>query len=184
MLVTVIIPVYNVEKYINRCLDSVIRQTYKNLEIIIVNDGSTDNSGKMCDEYAKLDNRIIVIHKDNGGLSQARNIGIEKSTGEYICFIDSDDYVELNMIEDLYNACAKNEVKMVWANKFRELENGKIFIDKTHEQECIIDRKQAYNNILLHDTTVCDKLFKKELFNNVRFPIGKLYEDIDRKSVV
>ena len=93
--ISVIIPVYNVEKYLKRCLDSVINQTYKNLEIILVDDGSTDNSGKICDEYAKNDKRIIVIHKENGGVSVARNIGLDICTGDYVNFIDSDDWIDL-----------------------------------------------------------------------------------------
>ena len=93
-LISIIIPVYNVEKYLKECVDSVRKQTYKNLEIILIDDGSKDNSGKLCDELAKEDNRIKVIHKENGGLSDARNVGIENATGEYIQFIDSDDFVE------------------------------------------------------------------------------------------
>ena len=98
-LISIIIPVYNVEKYLKECVDSVRKQTYKNLEIILIDDGSKDNSGKLCDELAKEDNRIKVIHKENGGLSDARNVGIENATGEYIQFIDSDDFVEKDMIE-------------------------------------------------------------------------------------
>ena len=101
-LISVIIPVYKVEKYLNKCVDSVLNQTYKNLEIILVDDGSPDKCPEICDEYAKKDDRIKIIHKQNGGLSDARNVGIEKSTGEYITFIDSDDYVDSNYIEQLY----------------------------------------------------------------------------------
>ena len=100
--ISVIVPVYNVEKFIKRCLDSIINQTMRDLEIILVNDGSTDNSGKICDEYAQLDNRITVIHKENGGLSSARNTGLDVATGEWIAFVDSDDYIEKNMYEVLY----------------------------------------------------------------------------------
>ncbi|HFI0794571.1 TPA: glycosyltransferase family 2 protein [Streptococcus suis] len=101
-LVSVIVPVYNVEKYLVQCIDSIINQTYQNLEIILVNDGSTDNSGKICDEYAKKDSRIKVIHKENGGLSDARNKGLDFMTGEYVTLVDSDDYLEHNCIENLY----------------------------------------------------------------------------------
>lgn len=178
MLVSVIIPVYNVEKYLRKCLDSVINQTYKELEIILVDDGSTDSSGKICDEYAQKDNRIKVIHKSNGGLSDARNVGIEKSNGEYICFIDSDDYIELDMFENLYKACIEKNVKIASCDKIRELENGKKIIEKRYEESRIITKKEAYSNILLFDPAVCDKMFEKSLFANVRFPKGKLYEDI------
>ena len=100
-LVSVIIPVYNVERYLKKCIDSILNQTYKNLEIILVDDGSTDCSSKICDEYAKNDTRILVIHKANGGQSEARNIGISESKGEYIFFVDSDDYIEYNAIETM-----------------------------------------------------------------------------------
>ncbi len=101
-LISIIIPVYNVEQYLHRCVDSVLNQTYKNLEIILVNDGSPDNCPFICDEYAKKDKRIIVVHKENGGLSSARNAGLEIVQGEYISFIDSDDWIHENYIEILY----------------------------------------------------------------------------------
>lgn len=101
--ISIIIPIYNVEQYLPQCLDSIINQTYKNLEIILINDGSTDNSGKICDNYAKVDNRIHVFHKKNEGVSSARNLGLEKCTGDFIGFVDPDDFIELNMYELLYN---------------------------------------------------------------------------------
>ena len=102
-LVSIIVPVYNVEKYIKKCVDSLITQTYSNLEIILVNDGSPDNSGKICDEYAQSDSRIKVIHKANGGLSDARNTGIDIAEGQYIFFLDSDDWIDCQCIEKLHN---------------------------------------------------------------------------------
>ena len=107
-LITIVIPVYKVEKYIDRCIKSVINQTYKNLEIILVDDGSPDNCPKICDEYAEKDKRIKVIHKKNGGLSDARNVGIEAAKGKYISFIDSDDWIEKDFIECLYKSIKKN----------------------------------------------------------------------------
>ena len=103
-LVSIIVPVYNVEKYLKKCVDSIINQTYKKIEIILIDDGSTDNSSIICDYYSKIDSRINVVHKKNGGLSDARNRGLDIANGEYICFIDSDDYVNLSFVEDLYNA--------------------------------------------------------------------------------
>ena len=103
-LVSVIIPVYDVEPYLRRCLDSVVNQTYKNLEIILVDDGSTDSSPEICDEYAGADSRIIVIHKENGGQAEARNKGIEAATGEYITFVDADDYISSSYVNDLYKS--------------------------------------------------------------------------------
>lgn len=178
MLISVIVPVYNVEKYLKKCLDSIINQSYKNIEIILVDDGSNDTSGKICDEYEKKDERIKVIHKKNGGLSDARNVGIEESKGEYICFIDSDDYIEPNMIEDLYKACIDYNVKIASCDKIRELENGKKVFEKKYESSRMITKKEAYSNMLLFDPAVCDKMFERSLFDEVKFPKGKLYEDI------
>ena len=107
-LISIIVPVYKVEKYLEKCVKSIIGQTYKNLEIILVDDGSPDNCGKLCDEFAALDNRIKVYHKENGGLSDARNYGVEKATGKYIGFVDSDDYIHEEMYEKLYIAIKKN----------------------------------------------------------------------------
>lgn len=112
-VVTVVIPIYNVEKYLNRCIKSVVNQTYKNLEIILVDDGSPDNCPALCDEWAKKDNRIKVVHKENEGLGYARNTGIENATGEYICFFDSDDYIALNTIEKAYHCAKENRVEVV-----------------------------------------------------------------------
>jgi len=118
--ISVIIPVYNVEPYIRKCLDSVINQTYKNLEILLVDDGSTDNSGKICDEYAKNDNRIKVFHKSNGGVSSAKNIGLKHITGKYVGFVDSDDWIEPDMYEILYNALKSENVSVSVASYFKE----------------------------------------------------------------
>lgn len=106
-LVTIVLPIYNVEKYLNRCINSIVNQTYKNLEIILVDDGSPDKCPEMCDEWEKKDTRIKVIHKQNEGLGMARNTGIENATGDYICFFDSDDYLELTAIEKLYKLAEK-----------------------------------------------------------------------------
>ena len=102
-LISIVVPIYNVEKYLEKCINSIIIQTYKNIEIILVNDGSTDSSGKICDIYLKIDKRIKVVHKKNGGLSDARNVGIENAKGKYIAFIDSDDFLDSDFIEILYN---------------------------------------------------------------------------------
>ena len=128
-LISVIVPIYNVEKYLERCLDSIIKQTYKNLDIILVDDGSIDNSTKICDEYVKKDSRIKVIHKENGGLSDARNVGIDNSDGKYICFIDSDDYIELDMIENLYDGIVKNNANICCCGKLLEYEKNKLPIN-------------------------------------------------------
>ena len=114
--ISIIIPIYNVEQYLPQCLDSIINQTYKNLEIILINDGSTDNSGKICDNYAKVDNRIHVFHKKNEGVTSARNLGLDKCTGDFIGFVDPDDFIELNMYEILYNEQQRTNADIVWCN--------------------------------------------------------------------
>ena len=114
-LVSIIVPVYNVEDYLTECIESAIKQTYHNLEIILVDDGSTDTSGKICDMYACKDDRIKVFHKQNGGLSDARNTGIEKATGEYIYFLDSDDMLPTGAIEKMRNACVREDADMAIA---------------------------------------------------------------------
>ena len=107
--ISIIVPVYKVEKYIHKCIDSILAQTFTDFELILVDDGSPDNCGKICDEYAKEDSRIVVIHKDNGGVSDARNIGISRANGEYIGFVDSDDYIDKDMYKNLYESCLNNK---------------------------------------------------------------------------
>mgnify|MGYP004636798191 CR=1 FL=1 len=179
-LISIIVPVYNVEKYLERCIKSIIGQTYKNIEIILVDDGSKDNSAKICDDFMKKDNRIKVIHKKNGGLSDARNAGIEISKGEYIGFIDSDDYIEKDMFETLYNLCKENnaEISMV---SYYEYYNGKLIAVRRSEKVEKFDKISALKELLI-DTKIqshaCTKLFKKELFEGMKFPINKSFEDI------
>jgi len=162
-LITVIIPVYNVEKYLNRCIESIINQTYKNLEIILVDDGSTDNSGKICDEYALKDNRIKVIHKQNGGVSSARNKGLEVATGEYIGFVDSDDYIEKDMYEYLYNGCVFFNAQISSCSTLFE---GKV-IDKQKREFYI--QKDFIENFNTFPCSVWNRLFKKDLIYGLRF---------------
>ena len=116
--ITVIVPVYNVENYLNKCLDSLINQTYKNLEIIVINDGSTDNSGTICQEYAQKDNRIVYIEKENGGLSDARNAGLDRMTGSYVTFVDSDDWIEQDYVEVLYNKLTEHQADVSVGNYY------------------------------------------------------------------
>ncbi len=146
-LITVIVPVFKVEKYLEKCVKSICCQTYKNLEIILVDDGSPDNCGKMCDKYAKSDKRIKVIHKENGGLSDARNAGIKMATGKYIAFVDSDDYVSNDYIEYMYKILKKEntkisicELQIVWKNT--TIENNKE--NKVQK----LTSKQALENLL------------------------------------
>ena len=179
-LISVIIPVYNVEKYIKRCLDSVINQTYENLEIILVDDGTPDNSGVICDEYAKKDERIKVIHKENGGLSSARNAGLDIAKGEYISFIDSDDYISDNFIERLYENLSENGAEIAQCGFKRTAKDSE-------EKDSVSESVKIYSGVEMlghiHDekgaetVVVWNKLYKAELFCDVRFPVGKIHED-------
>ena len=180
-LISVIVPVYNVDKYLPKCIDSIINQTYKNLEIILIDDGSTDSSPKICDEYMNKDSRIIVIHKDNGGLSSARNKGIEVAKGNLICFIDSDDYLELNMLEELKNNMDKYDSDIACCN-FYDIKNevSSLRIKKDTNIEFVSSEKEKFINIQNEYSPLTyyawNKLYKKEIFNNIRFPEGRLYE--------
>ena len=182
-LITVIIPVYNIERYIEKCIRSVIGQTYKNLEIILVDDGSNDNSGLICDKYAKEDSRIKVIHKKNGGLSDARNIAIDIAKGKYLTFIDGDDYVSFFYIETLYSLI--NEGYDISICGFKEVFEGGIDIDvnKRKKHKLLrMDASEALKTMLYQknfDTSACGKLYKSELFaKGIRYPVGKLFEDL------
>lgn len=179
--ISVIVPVYNAEQYLERCVKSIIDQTYKNLEIILVDDGSTDNSGKMCDELSQKDERIHVIHKENGGSSSARNIGIKKASGDCISFIDSDDYIEADMIETLYQKLKDNNADVAAISIAMVRENGKKINGTDTKETYIYEGNEIIKQLLLHDTIKnysCDKLYKKKLFEKVAFPEGISYEDV------
>lgn len=186
-LISVVVPIYKVEKYLKKCIDSILFQTYKNIEIILVEDGSPDNCGIICDEYAKKDKRVKVIHKQNGGLSDARNFGIDLAKGEYIIFVDSDDYIDRNMCRILLNYAKKYDADIVSCN-FKEVYVNNL--EKINKQ-CINKKLEIVSNIetlykyFLKNTTdmvvVWNKLYKKSIFfdkKNIRFPKGKLHEDM------
>ena len=179
-MISVIVPVYNVEKYLERCIDSILKQTYSDLEILLIDDGSSDNSGKICDEYAKKDNRIKVIHKKNGGISDVRNVGIENAKGDYIGFVDSDDYIADDMFETLYKLSNENNADISIVS-FYEMYNGKLIGVRDDKTLTKMDKQEALKELLI-DTNIqsymWNKLFKKELFDNLRFPLGKNFEDI------
>ena len=178
-LISIIVPVYNVEQYLEKCVDSIINQTYKNLEIILVDDGATDSSGKLCDELAKIDNRIKVYHKENGGLSDARNYGVERATGEYIGFVDSDDYIDAEMYEKLYEAIKKENVDVAECNlKIIYPEREELFTEQNYYNVCT---KQEYLEEYLKIEkifgSVWTKLISRKIAKELLFPKGKLYED-------
>lgn len=179
-LVSIIVPVYNVEKYIQRCLDSLLVQTYKRIEILLVNDGSTDHSLAICERNAEKDDRIRVYTKPNGGLSDARNFGILKSEGEWLSFVDSDDYVDSDYIEYLYSILQNGHASMAICQHRVVFSSGKVHTN-LYRGRSVIDAHTALERMLYHDgidTSACAKLYPKKYFDKVSFPKGKLFEDI------
>lgn len=178
--ISVIVPVYRVEPYLRKCVDSIRNQTFRDLEIILVDDGSPDGCGEICDQYQELDNRVRVIHKANGGLSSARNAGLDSATGEYIGFVDSDDYIAKDMFETLYNNIVEHDADIAVCGAWVCFPDRTVSANKI-QYKGLADQEAAYRMILLGDVVkahVWDKLFKREVFENVRFPIGKIFEDI------
>lgn len=177
-LISVIIPVYKVENFLHRCVDSVINQTYKNLEIILIDDGSPDNCGNICDEYANKDTRIKVIHQENQGLSGARNSGLNIAKGEYIYFIDSDDYIKKNTFEDMINFSEFGKYDIV-IGQMCYLYSGNKIKENKNLKYCN-DIKKIRKNIFLAIISVsaCSKLIKKHIFSSIKFPLNKLAEDL------
>ena len=177
--ISVVIPVYKVEEYLDECLESVVNQTYKNLEIILVDDGSPDNCPKICDEWAKKDNRIKVIHKKNGGISDARNAGIKEATGNYISFVDSDDYIEKNLYEIAIKKIKQNEVQIfIFGRSY--LYGNKKESKNSNEVELIMDTQDALDKMNMfqyYDDATWDKIYERKLFDNIEYPKGKLCED-------
>lgn len=180
-LLSVIVPIYNVESYLKKCIDSIIKQTYKNLEIILVDDGSPDKCGIMCDEYASMDERIKVIHKENGGLSDARNAGLDIMTGKYVAFVDSDDWIEDTMYECLIKNMERFGADISYGGVADDLEeNGEITTIKkskygvTDFSEETIEAMKRY---FLGSWATWDKVYRASVFMGVRFPVGEINED-------
>lgn len=175
-LISVIVPIYNVERYLEKCILSIQCQTHRDLEIILSDDGSTDHSGVICDHFATLDSRIRVIHKMNGGLSDARNAGIEVASGSYYMFVDSDDFIAPDTIEKLYLAATEHDCEIAVCNIVRTFDDGTTEpfyhpVDKL----TVWAGQQRFET--LKQPSACNKLFRAELFKDVRFPKGKFYED-------
>lgn len=178
--ISVIIPVYNVEKYLDRCIQSVVNQTYKNLEIILVDDGSPDRCGEMCDAWAKKDDRIRVIHRANNGLSDARNEGLDSSTGAYIAFVDSDDFIDREMLNSLYEKLTEEKADMVVCGFAFVDKQGRFIRSWQPKEEGIIDSGAALAMLAdeqLMNPGVWNKLYSRSVWESLRFPIGKLCED-------
>lgn len=194
-LISVIVPVYNVEKYLRECVDSLLQQTYKNLEIILVDDGSLDECGAICDEYEGKDSRVKVIHKENGGLSDARNTGLALARGAWIAFVDSDDWVEARYIEELYELCKKTNTRMSICKARKVFEDGTCEIGRTKKVDA---RKGAvvskYYILQGYDGfygTSWNRLCARELYDGIEFPTGRIHEDegttyklVDQCSVI
>lgn len=184
-LISIIVPIYKVEKYVEKCIETIINQTYKNLEIILVDDGSPDNCPQICDEYAKKDSRIVVIHQKNGGLSNARNSGLNIAKGEFIGFVDGDDYIANDMYETLYNAIIHNNAQMSICNFYIVNEKAEKMQNEIQtnikEDVKVFNQQEAMKEMLIDKNIrgyVWTKLFKRECFELLRFPEGRNYEDI------
>ncbi|CYW40816.1 glycosyltransferase family 2 protein [Streptococcus suis] len=187
-LISIIVPVYNVENYLDECIRTVLGQTYSNWELLLINDGSTDSSGSMCDDYARRDDRIRVIHKNNGGLSDARNAGIDNCTGEYITFLDSDDGIRGDFLEECVTTANQHNVDIVIGHFFIWDENNQTFlyfVDQAQKDTTeVISAQEALNRQVVWKNlntapfvVAWGKLFRASLFNTVRFPKGKVFED-------
>lgn len=179
-LISVIIPVYNAEQYLDRCLSSILNNTYQNLEVILVDDGSTDDSGIICDRYAEKDSRFIVIHKKNGGTAAARNDALDIAQGDYIAFLDNDDYISPHFYEYMLQAMEETDADVVVAEMTRE-DNLNILTNQVYSRPSAVDKKDfifgTYTGNWTRNTAPWNKIYKRELFSTIRFPLGKGYED-------
>lgn len=176
---SVIVPVYKVEKYIHKCVESILNQTFTDFELILVDDGSPDDCGRICDEYAKKDARVRVIHKENGGLSDARNFGIEAAKGEIIGFVDSDDIIDANMYGDMIGYMKEHDLDVVCADTYVVRGERKKF-NPRYDTDKIFMRDEAINEILngTLDNSAVNKIYKRSIMGDVRYPKGRVYEDV------
>lgn len=183
-IISVIVPVYNVENYLKKCIDSIINQTYKNLEIILINDGSKDGSGKICDEYAKKDSRIKVIHKENSGVADVRNMGLDIATSDYLLFVDSDDYISHMMIQKLYDKMVLEDPDICMCN-YHDVSEDYQIIDKDKNPVICETTLDNTSDIFEHYmgekhslyVLPVNKLYKRKLFDGIRYKRGMVYED-------
>ena len=179
-IISVIIPIYRVEKYLNKCVDSVLNQTHRNIQVILVDDGSPDNCPAICDEYAKKDRRVKVIHKKNGGLSDARNCGLQYAIGEYISFVDSDDYLDVRMLEILYNMVKEENCDLAIVGFKTFYENNQAE-PRYSKKTVILSKEQAVLELFKQNSFgnyAWNKLYKASLFKNIKFTVCKKLEDI------
>lgn len=180
--ISVIVPIYGVEDYLPKCLESIIHQTYGDLEIILIDDGSQDNCPSICEEYSLKDNRIIVVHKENGGLSSARNAGLDIATGEYVSFVDGDDWLEPRMLESLHNAVVKYKAEIVTCGINRITDSKVIPTCDNTGSVRQLSKKDYLELITLPEENVrfevWNKLFLRSIIGDIRFKVGQIYEDI------
>lgn len=182
--ISVIVPVYNVEQYVEKCIESILNQTHKNIEVLLIDDGSTDKSGSICDLYAEKDNRVLVCHKNNEGLSEARNTGVKLSSADYIVFVDSDDYIMPDMLEVLYKRMQKDKSDLAICNFSYVDESGQL-LDHMNEDAPIRDEalsgEEAFERLAgekyWYYVTAWNKLYKKDFLVEIPFPRGKIHED-------
>lgn len=182
-LISIIIPVYNIDNYVSRCVESVISQSYENLDILLIDDGSDDASGEICDQYGEKYSRIRVIHKANGGLSEARNVGIEAAKGEYIAFLDGDDFITKNYVANLFNAIEQSLCDLAISMFMNVVDGQKINLntDDVLENFRVVSSEECLKSLLYQkgiETSAPGKIYKRELIGDLRFPVGKLYEDV------
>lgn len=180
-LISIIVPIYNVEKYLRRCVDSILRQSYHNLEIWLVDDGSPDGCPAICDEYAQKDKRIHVIHKPNGGLADARNVALDRVTGDYVVCVDSDDFLSISHVEGLYNLIKDYNADVAVNTSCSFFEGAEPHPDKPAEKVEVYDGLRAIETMFYQekfDTSAWGKMYKRKLFDGVRYPKGLLFEDL------
>lgn len=180
-LISVIIPVYKVEKYLGQCVDSILNQTYTNLEVLLVDDGSPDDCPRLCDEYAAKDKRVRVIHKENGGLASARNVGLDKANGHFVSFIDSDDWIEQRTYEKIMRIHEETSAEIIMFDIIQT--DGAMFFDRfnyTQETGCVVNSDDIVKKILLDKigSEVVKAVYDIKCWDGIRFPFGRLYEDI------
>lgn len=182
--VSIVVPIYNVEKYINKCVDSILNQTYKNLQVILVDDGSPDNCGKIADEYAKKDFRIEVIHKENGGLSDARNFGVKEVTGDFTLFVDSDDWLDKNMVETMVYTINKFNADVVQAGFYYAYEDHLLYDDRYYPETSkpiVLNNNELMRELVINEKVknfAWGKLYKTSLIKDIPFKKGVLFEDV------
>ena len=181
-MISVIIPIYNVAHYLPQCMESVLSQSYKELEVILVDDGSTDECPNLCDDYEKQDSRVRVIHKKNGGLSDARNAGMRIATGEWIYFVDSDDWVAQDAIQKLYHFAVDNHCDVVQGGLYYAYHDHLLFrkASKKEQKRTVLERNDAMRELIVNDRVknfAWGKLYKTELIKDLHFPVGKYFED-------